>query len=62
MEVVYSSIYLWIIIGCSLGGAVLLTIIIATLMYIRRRMKRSKKDGDLIDTGYIPGSEFCPQQ
>ncbi|XP_071034552.1 synaptotagmin-15 isoform X2 [Parasteatoda tepidariorum] len=57
-----NGLYLWIIIGCSVGGFLLFTIIIALIMYIRRRQQRTKKGSDLLDNSYIPGSEFCPQQ
>ncbi|XP_055938515.1 synaptotagmin-15-like [Argiope bruennichi] len=57
-----NGFYLWLIVGCSLGGVLLLTIMIALLMYIRRRIRLSKKGTDLLDSSYIPGSEFCPQQ
>ncbi|GFY41792.1 synaptotagmin-15, partial [Trichonephila inaurata madagascariensis] len=56
------AFYLWLIVGCSVGGVLLLTLFVALLIYIRRRIRRSKKGSDLLDSSYIPGSEFCPQQ
>ncbi|GFT89344.1 hypothetical protein NPIL_407221 [Nephila pilipes] len=57
-----TAFYLWLIVGCSVGGVLLLTVCVALLIYIRRRIRRSKKGSDLLDSTYIPGSEFCPQQ
>ncbi|GFV08809.1 hypothetical protein TNCV_3820521 [Trichonephila clavipes] len=59
---VAKAFYLWLIVGCSVGGVLLLTLFVALLIYIRRRIRRSKKGSDLLDSSYIPGSEFCPQQ
>lgn len=55
-----NGLYLWIIIGCSVGGFILFTLIIALVIYVRRRINRKKKGSDLLDSSYIPGSEFCP--
>lgn len=58
-----NGVYLWLIIGCSLGGALLLTLIIAALVYMRRRRGYRKGSDHLINhSSYIPGAEFCPQQ
>ncbi|KAG8176876.1 hypothetical protein JTE90_026586 [Oedothorax gibbosus] len=49
-----NGFYLWLIVGCGLGGVILLTFFI-TLLCIRRRRQRKK------NSLYRPGQEFCPQ-
>lgn len=57
-----NGVSLWIVIGCSVGGVLALTMVLAVLMYLRRKRAKTK-DPDILDIPtYIPGADFFPHR